>query len=169
TSAENALKESRTVQRNIHILGNLAFQLLFGRKYVSSDKVSAANLRELGRRWRRVLEGALSEDAAGRYDTYEKMLSDIRKASNRNKRVAIASVPFLIVLAVIAGYFSYERYREHKIMTSEAGQAIKDFLDIVNETQDKFPDLTEPQAEPNKPDEQTILNSFDNIKSVDED
>jgi hypothetical protein len=169
TSSENALKESRTVQRNIHILGNLAFQLLFGRKYVSSDKLSTANIRELGRRWRKVLEGALSEDAAERYETYEKMLSDIKNASNRNKRVAIASVPFLIVLAVIAGYFSYERYKEHKIMTSEAGQAIKNFLDIVNETRDEFPELTKPQVEPNKPDEQTILSSFDNIKPVNED
>ena len=168
TSAENALKESRMVKRNIHILGNLAFQLLYGRKYVSSDKLSVANIKELGRRWRKVLERAISEDAAGRYDTYEKMLSDIRNASNRNKRVAIASVPFLIVLAVIAGYFSYERYREHKIMTSEAGQAIKNFLDIVNETQDEFPELPKPEVEPNKPDEQTILSSFDNIKPVDE-
>ena len=96
------------------------------------------------------------------------MLSDIRKASNRNKRLAIASVPFLIVLAVIAGYFSYERYREHKIMTSEAGQAIKNFMDIVNETKDEFPELTTPEAEPNKPDEQAILRSFENIKPVDE-
>ena len=168
TSSENALKESRTVQRNVNILGNLAYQLLFGRKYVSSDKLSVANIRELGRRWRKVLEGALSEDVAGRYETYEKMLSDIRKASNRNKRVAIASVPFLIVLAIIAGYFSYERYREHKIMTSEAGQAIKNFLDIVNETKDVFPELTTPEAEPNKPDEQAILRSFENIKPVDE-
>ena len=165
---EGVRNELRTAQRNIYILGNIAFQLLFGRKYLSSDKLSVANIRELGRRWRKVLERALSEDAAGRYETYEKMLSDIRKASNRNKRVAIASVPFLIVLAVIAGYFSYERYREHKIMTSEAGQAIKNFLDIVNETKDKFPELTKPQAEPNKPDEQTILSSFDNIKPVDE-
>jgi hypothetical protein len=168
TSSENALKESRTVQRNVNLLGNLAYQLLFGRKYVSSDKLSVANIRELGRRWRKVLEGALSEDAAGRYETYEKMLSDIRKASNRNKRLAIASVPFLIVLAVIAGYFSYERYREHKIMTSEAGQAIKNFLDIVNETKDVFPELTTPEAEKNKPDEQAILRSFENIKPVDE-
>jgi hypothetical protein len=165
---EGVRNELRTAQRNIYILGNIAFQLLFGRKYLSSDKLSVANIRELGRRWRKVLEGALSEDVAGRYETYEKMLSDIRKASNRNKRVAIASVPFLIVLAVIAGYFSYERYREHKIMTSEAGQAIKNFLDIVNETKDEFPELTKPEAEPNKPDEQTILSSFDNIKPVDE-
>ncbi len=165
---EGVRNELRTAQRNIYILGNIAFQLLFGRKYLSSDKLSVANIRELGRRWRKVLEGSLSEDVAGRYETYEKMLSDIRKASNRNKRVAIASVPFLIVLAVIAGYFSYERYREHKIMTSEAGQAIKNFLDIVNETKDEFPELTKPEAEPNKPDEQTILSSFDNIKPVDE-
>ena len=165
---EGVRNELRTAQRNIYILGNIAFQLLFGRKYLSSDKLSVANIRELGRRWRKVLEGALSEDVAGRYETYEKMLSDIRKASNRNKRVAIASVPFLIVLAIIAGYFSYERYREHKIMTSEAGEAIKNFLDIVNETKDEFTELTKPEAEPNKPDEQTILSSFDNIKPVDE-
>ncbi len=166
---EDVRNELRTAQRNIYILGNIAFQLLFGRKYLSSDKLSVANIRELRGRWRKVLERALSEDAAGRYDTYEKMLSDIRKASNRNKRLAIASVPFLIVLAVIAGYFSYERYREYKIMTSEAGQAIKNFLDIVNETRDEFPELTKPPEEPNKPDEKTILSSFDDIKTVDED
>jgi hypothetical protein len=168
TSAIDNRKELRAVQRNIYILGNLAFQLLFGRKYVSSDKVSTANIREIGRRWRKVLAKTLSEDTTERYDTYENMLQDIRKASNRNKRAAIASVPFLIVLAIIAGYFTYERYREYKIMTSEAGQAIKNFLDIVNKTQDEFPELIKPQAEPNKPDEQTILSSFDNIKPVDE-
>lgn len=166
---EDVRNELRTAGRNIYILGNIAFQLLFGRKYLSSDKLSAVNIRELGRRWRKVLERALSEDAPGRYNTYEKMLSDIRRASNRNKRVAIASGPFLIVLMVIAGYFSYERYREHKIMTSQAGQAIKKFLDIVNETKDEFPELTKPQAEPNRPDNNTILSPFDNIKSVDED
>ncbi|MHC4242353.1 MAG: hypothetical protein ACYSU4_08120, partial [Planctomycetota bacterium] len=151
---ENVRNELRMAQRNIYILGNIAFQLLFGRKYLSSDKLSVASIRELGRRWRKVLERALSENTTGHYDTYEKMLSDIRKASNRNKRLAIASVPFLIVLAVIGGYVSYERYREHKIMTSEAGQAIKNFLDIVNETRDEIPELTKPQPEPNKPDEQ---------------
>jgi hypothetical protein len=166
---EDVRKESRAAQRNIYILGNIAFQLLFGRKYLSSDKLSVSNIRELGRRWRKVLERALSEDAAGRYDAYENILRDIRKASNRNKRLAIASVPFLIVMAVIAGYLAYGRYREHKIMTSEAGQAIKNFLEIVNETRDEFPELTKPEAEPNKPDEQTILSSFDNIKTVNED
>ena len=168
-SIKDDRKQLRNVQRNVYVLGDLAFQLLFGRKYVSSDKLSAANKRELGGRWRKVLERALSEDAAGRYDTYEQMLSDIREASNRNKRLAIASVPFLIVLAIIAGYFSYERYREHKIMTSEAGKAIEDFLEIVNKTQDEFPELIKPEVEPNRPDEQTILSSFDKIKSVDED
>jgi hypothetical protein len=169
TTSEKARKESRTVQRNIHILGNLAFQLLFGRKYVSSDKVSAANLRALGRRWRRVLEKTLNEKTTERYDTYEDILRNIRNATNRNKRLAIASVPFLIVLAVVAGYFGYERYREHKIMTSEAGQAIENFLEIVNKTQDEIPELIKPQAEPNKPDEQAILSPFDNIKPVEED
>ena len=169
TSVENARKESRTAKRNIHILGNLAFQLLFGRKYVTSDKVSAANIKELGRRWRKALEKALCEDASGRYETYENILRDIRKASNRNKRLAIASVPFLIVMAVIGSYFGYERYREHKIMTSEAGQAIEHFLEIVNKTQEEFPELKKPESEPNKPDEQTILSRFDNIKPVEED
>ena len=168
-SVKDDRRQLRNAQRNVYILGDLAFQLLFGRKYVSSDKLSASNIRELGGRWRKVMERALSEDTAGRYDTYEKMLSDIRTASNRNKQLAIASVPFLIVLAVIAGYFSYERYREHKIMTSEAGKAIENFLEIVNETQDEFPELTKPEVEPNRPDEQTILSSFDNIKPVDED
>lgn len=168
-SIKDDRKQLRNVQRNVYILGDLAFQLLFGRKYVSSDKLSAANKRELGGRWRKVLERALSEDAAGHYDTYEQMLSDIMKASNRNKRLAIASVPFLIVLVIIAGYFSYERYREYKIMTSEAGKAIENFLEIVNKTQDEFPELIKPpEAEPNRPDEQTILSSFDNIKPVDE-
>lgn len=166
---EDARKQLRTAQRNIYILGDITYQLLFGRKYQSSDKLSVANIRKLGRRWRKVLERALSEDIARRYDTYENMLRDLRKASNRNKRLAIASVPFLILLAVIGSYFAYERYREHKIMTSEAGQAIKSFLDIVNETQDEFPELTKPETEPNKPDEQTILSPFDNIKPVDED
>jgi hypothetical protein len=165
---EDVRKELRTAQRNIYILGNLAFQLLFGRKYISSDKLSAANIRGHGRRWRKVLEKVLSEDASERYDTYENMLRDIRKASNRNKRLALASVPFMIVLAVVAGFFAYERYREHKIMTSEAGQAIKNFLEIVNETQDEFPELIEPQAEPNKPDEQSILSPFDKIKPIEE-
>jgi hypothetical protein len=157
------------MQRNIHILGNLAFQLLFGRKYVSSDKISKANIRELGRRWRRVLEKTLNEKTAERYDTYENMLRDIRNATNRNKRLAIASVPFLIVLAVVGSYFAYERYREHKIMTSEAGKAIESFLEIVNKTQDNIPELIIPQDEPNKPDEQTILSPFDNIKPIEED
>jgi hypothetical protein len=168
TSEEKARKEQRTKQRNIYILGDLAFQLLFSRKYVSGDKRSTANIRELGRRWRRVLEKTLSENADERYDTYENILRDIRRASNRNKRVAVASVPFLIVIAAVAGYFGYEKYREHKIMTSEAGQAIKHFLEIVNETKDEFPELTKPQAEPNKPDEQAILSPFDNIKPIEE-
>lgn len=109
---EDAWKKLRTAQRNIYILGGITYQLLFGRKYQSSDKLSVANIRKLGRRWRKVLEKALSEDVARRYDTYENMLRDLRKASNRNKRLAIASVPFLILLAVIGSYFEYERYRD---------------------------------------------------------
>jgi hypothetical protein len=94
------------------------------------------------------------------------MLRDVRRALNRNKRVAVASIPFLLLLAVIGSYFAYERYRRHKIMTSEAGQAIKSFLDIVNKTNDEFPTLEKPKPEPPKPDEQTILEPFDKIEPI---
>ena len=164
-----AQKRLRTTQRNIHSLGNITYQLLFGRKYEPSDKVAAANIRKLGRRWRKILDKALSRNIDYRYDTYETMLRDVRKASSRNKRVAIASIPFLLLLVVIGSYFAYERYHEYKIMTSEAGQAIKSFLDIVNRTDDEFPELKKPEPASPRPDDQTILEPFEKIEPVDED
>ncbi|MHC4483053.1 MAG: hypothetical protein ACYSW4_05855, partial [Planctomycetota bacterium] len=115
-------------------MGNITYQLLFGRKYLSSDKLAVANIRKLGRRWRRILEKALSQSIHRRYDTYETMLRDVKRASNRNKRMAIASLPFLLLLVLIGSYFTYERYHQYKIMTSPAWQAIKSLLDIVNKT-----------------------------------
>ena len=154
------------VQRNIRALGSITYQLLFGRKYVPGDELALADVAGLSARWRRVLERALSEDADRSYDKYESMLRDVRRASNRNRRLAVGSVPLLLVLAVVAGYLGYERYRRHKIMTSEAGQAIKSFLDIVNESQEEFPALERPQPQ-SKPDEETILEPFSKIESVD--
>ena len=164
-----AQKRLRTTQRNIHSLGNITYQLLFGRKYEPSDKVAAANIRKLGRRWRKILDKALSQNLDYRYDTYEAMLRDVRKASSRNKRVAIASIPFLLLLVVIGSYLAYERYRKYKIMTSEAGQAIESFLDIVNKTDDEFPELKKPEPASPRPDDQTILEPFEKIEPVNED
>jgi serine/threonine protein kinase len=164
-----AQKRLRMTQRNIYFLGNITYQLLFGRKYEPSDKVVAANIRKLSRRWRKILDKALSQNLDYRYDTYETMLRDVRKASSRNKRVAIASIPFLLLLVIIGSYFAYEQYHEYKIMTSEAGQAIESFLDIVNKTNDTFPELKKPEPASPRPDDQTILEPFEKIEPVDED
>jgi hypothetical protein len=167
--AKYAQKQLRTTQRNIYCLGNITYQLLFGRKYEPGDKVADANIRKLGRRWRKTLEKALSQDIGHRYDTYQTMLRDVKKASNRNKRAAIASIPFLLLLVVIGSYFAYERYHKYRIMTSEAGQAIKSFLDIVDRTEDEFPELKKPEPPSPRPDDQTILEPFEKIEPVGED
>ena len=164
-----AQKRLRTTQRNIYFLGNITYQLLFGRKYEPSDKVAVANIGKLSRRWRKILDRALSHNLDYRYDTYETMLRAVKKALSRNKRVAIASIPFLLLLVIIGSYFAYERYHEYKIMTSEAGQAIKSFLDIVNKTDDTFPELKKPEPASPKPDDQTILEPFEKIEPIDED
>jgi hypothetical protein len=164
-----AKKQLRTTQRNIYFLGNITYQLLFGGKYQPNDEVATANIRKLGRRWQKTLEKALSQNIDYRYGTYEAMLQDVRRASNRNKRVAIASIPFLLLLVVIGSYFAYERYRRYKIMTSEAGQAIESFLDIVNGTDDEFPELKKPEPASPKPDDRTILEPFKKIEPVGED
>jgi len=67
-------KQSRVIQRNIYILGNTIYQLLFGRKYLPSDKVAATNIRKLAGRWRKILDRALTQNIEQRYDTYEAML-----------------------------------------------------------------------------------------------
>jgi hypothetical protein len=54
-------------------------------------------------------------------------------------------------------------------MTSEAGQAIESFLDIVNKTNDTFPELKKPEPASPRPDDQTILEPFEKIEPVDED
>jgi len=166
---EYAQKRLRTTQRNIYSLGNITYQLLFGRKYEPSDQVATANIRKLGRRWRKILDKALSQNIDHRYDTYETMLRDVRKASSRNRRVAIASIPFLLLLVVIGSYFGYQRYHKYKIMTSEAGQAIKSFLDIVDTTDDESLELKKPEPASPRPDDQTILEPFDKIEPVGED
>jgi len=155
------------VQRNIYILGNIAYELLFGRRYEPAEVAAAANINTLARRWQKVLSRALSEDTTSRYCTYEVMLQDVRKVLNRNKQLAVASIPFLVILVLIAGYFGYERYRRHKIMTSEAGYAIKSFLDIVNQASDDVEQVRVPEPPPDVPDDGTILKPFEKIKPID--
>ena len=53
-------------------------------------------------------------------------------------------------------------------MTSEAGQAIKQFLDIVNKTDDQFGELERPQ-QTSQPDDDEILEPFSKIKDVQKD
>jgi hypothetical protein len=161
-------QKSRIIQRNIYHLGTIAYQLLFGRKYESGDKLTTANMKKLARRWRKILTKAIGEDTTDKYSTYKSVLQDVTKALNRNRRFAVASIPFLLVMVVIAGYFACERYHRHKIMTSEAGQAIKSFLEIVNKSNDELPELKKPEPSSIKPDEQTILMPFDKIKPIDE-
>jgi serine/threonine protein kinase len=161
-------KESRAIQRNIYLLGSVAYQLLFGRKYLSSDKVAAVNIGRLAGRWRKVLTKALSGDVDLRYRKYESMLKDVNKALDRNKRVAVASIPFLVLLVIVGSYVGYQRYHRYKIMTSEAGQAIKSFLEIVNKTKDEVPELEKPKPPSQLPDEKAILKPFDEIKPADE-
>jgi hypothetical protein len=159
----------RTSRRNIYILAKMCYQLLFGRKYHAGDQVAAANVRKLARRWRRVLDKALSQDVDHCYDTYEAMLEELRKALNRNRRLAIASVPVWLLLALIGSYFAYERYHRYKIMTSPAGHVIKKFLDIVDQTDDRLAELKEPEPTPPAPDDETILQPFDRIEPVSDD
>lgn len=158
-------KQSITIQGNIFLLGNVAYQLLFGRQYEVADKIAAVNIKKLPKRWRIILEKALDQDIENSYDRYEVVRHDINRALNRNKRIAVYSVPFWLLLILISGYYSYEKYHEHKIMTSEAGQAIERFLDIVNKTGNEIPELEKPQTPTPKPDDSTILKPFDEIES----
>ena len=167
-TTKDAERQLWAVQRNIYTLGNITYQLLFGRKYESSDDVARANIRKLAGRWRKILEKALSEDIERRYSTYERMLQDVRKSASRNRRMAVASTPFLLLAVVIAGYLGYEKYREHRIMTSDTGQAIKSFLEIVTETQDEIPELNRPEPQSPTPDDETILSPFNKIDVADE-
>jgi hypothetical protein len=110
----------RTIRRNIHILGSTAYQLLFGRKYQAGDKAAETNIGKLAGRWRKILEKALTQGAEGGYEEYETMLQDVRKSLNRNKRIAVSSIPVWAVLVLVGSYFAYNEYHQYRIMNSEA-------------------------------------------------
>jgi len=154
-------KKREPIQRNIYILGSLAYQLLFGGKYHLSDSNAVINIRKLSAKWRTVLDKALSPSLEDRYESYEAMLRDIKKVLSRNKRIAIAIAPLIVLLLIAGGVFSYKQYHRHKIMSSEAGQAIKNFLNIVNKTGSEFPDPY--KLSDNDPNDDTILRPFDEI------
>ncbi len=156
-------KELRLVQRNIYILGGLAYQLLFGEKYYLSDSNAIVNIRKLSAKWRTVLDKALSPSIEDRYESYESMLRDIKRALSRNKRIATAIAPLIVLLLIAGGVFSYKQYHRYKIMTSEAGQAIKNFLDIVDKTESEFP---EPSSMSQEPNDDSILKPFDKIATT---
>jgi len=154
-------KERTLIQRNIYILGSLAYQLLFGEKYHLSDSNAVVNIRKLIAKWRVVLDKALSPSLEDRYESYEAMLCDISRALSRNKRIAITIAPLIVLLLIAGGVLGYKQYHRHKIMSSEAGQAIKNFLDIVNKTNSEFPapyKLSEHESN-----DDTILRPFDEI------
>jgi len=156
-------KELRLVQRNIYILGGLAYQLLFGEKYHLSDSNAIVNIRKLSAQWRTVLDKALSPSIEDRYESYESMLRDIERALSRNKRIAIAVTPLVVLLLIAGGLFGYRQRHRHQIMTSEAGQAIKNFLDIVDKTESDFP---EPSSASQEPNDDSILKPFDEIAAT---
>jgi hypothetical protein len=112
---------------------------LFGRSFQSNDKIATENIKGLARRWQKVLEKALNQDVSGRYGMYESMLSDVRKAVNRNKRMAVASIPFWLILLAIGSYFAYEKYQ--------------------------IAEVPKPQPSTPVPDEQAILRPFDKIEA----
>jgi serine/threonine protein kinase len=156
-------KELRLVQRNIYILGGLAYQLLFGKKYHLSDSNAVVNIRKLSAKWRAVLEKALSPSLEERYESYESMLRDIERALSRNKRIAISITPLVVLLLMAGGLFGYRQHHRHQIMTSEAGQAIKNFLEIVDKTESNFP---EPSSASQEPNDDSILRPFDEIATT---
>jgi serine/threonine protein kinase len=156
-------KELRLVQRNIYILGGMVYQLLFGEKYHLSDSNAIVNIRKLSAKWRTVLDKALSPSIEERYESYESMLRDIERALSRNKRIAIAIAPLVVLLLIAGGLFGYRQYHRHQIMTSEAGQAIKNFLDIVDKTESDFP---EPSSASQEPNDDSILKPFDEIAAT---
>ncbi len=164
----NDPRQLRRRQRGIYLLGDITYQLLFGRKYDSGDNHAKENIKGLGKRWRNILKKTFEQDIDRRYDSYNAMQMDVTKALRRNKRIATMCAPFLIILVIIACYFAYERYHEYKIMTSEAGQAIESFLETINETKDEFPEIEKPTPPPAKPDEQAILRPFDKISTVED-
>jgi serine/threonine protein kinase len=161
-TASEGEKELRLTQRNIYLLGDIAYQLLFGKKYHRSDKAAAVNIHKLGSKWRIILDKALNPSLDIRYNSYEVMLYEVNRVITRNKRIAVGVAP-LMILGLIAGvYFGINKYIEYKktqeIMASKPGQAVKFFLDIINKTDSNFP----PPPEPSSSDD-VILKPFDEI------
>ena len=170
TSDERSdIKKSRITKRNIYVLGNITYQLLFGRKYLPNSKIAEADIVSLSGRWRGILEKAINRDTDHGYDIYKTMLRDVDKALNRNKRLAAYSIPLWVILVIIGSYFGYQRYHQHKIMTSPAGQAIESFLNVVNKTSDEFPEPEKPKLSESKPDDKTILKPFNKIETIPKD
>jgi len=161
-----AEQQQTTTRFNIGILGQITFQLLFTRQFQSDDETCLQHMGELPKRWSRILARTLNDDQQ-QYQTYEAILKDLTKASSRNRRAAVASVPFLVGIAVVGGYLGYERYREHKIATSEAGQAIERFLNVVSSADDTFDQLKSPATPPPEPNEQQIMEPFERIEDLD--
>lgn len=162
----NDPRQVRRRQRGIYLLGNTIYQLLFGRIYDSGDDHVKGNLKRLGARWRNTLAKILNQNIDDRYDTYSDMQADVTRALLRNKRIAAMCSPFLIILMLIGCYFAYDQYDKHKIMTSEAGQAIESFLEIIDETKDDFPEIKKPESASAELDEAVILEPFDEISDV---
>ena len=165
----NRVRQSKAKTKNIYLLGEIAYQLLFGRKYQSRSKTAMADIGTFAKRWRKILEKALGRTADKSYGSYESMLRDVKKALNRNRRAAVASIPFWLILVIIGSYFAYEQYHRHKIMTSEAGQAIEQFLEVINKTDDEFGELEKPKPKTSVLDDKTILEPFNQINDAEKD
>ncbi len=161
-----AEQQQETARMNITILGGITYQLIFGRQFEVDDETCSTQMAKLSKRWRRILARALSRDPQQQYQTYEVMLRDLKKASSRNRRAAVASIPFIVLIAAAGGYAGYERYREHRIATSEAGQAIKSFLDIVSAPDDKFDDIEPPAPLAPEPNDEQIMEPFKTIPDI---
>lgn len=161
-----AEQKKETTCTNIGILGQMTYQLLFGRQFEVDDESCLEPVRKLARRWRRILEKALSREEQQQYPDYQAILKDLKKASSRNRRAALASIPVLVIVAAAGSYMGYERYREHKIATSEAGQAIKNFLDVVSTPDDTFQELELPAPPAEEPNEEQIMEPFRKISET---
>ena len=51
-------------------------------------------------------------------------------------------------------------------MTSQAGQAIEQFLEVVNKTDDEFGELPKPAPDDPGPDDKEILKPFNKIEHI---
>ena len=152
----------RLNQRNIFVLGGIAYQLLFGEKYHLSDHGAVSNIRKLGSRWRTIFDKSLSPDLDDRYESCESMLRDVERVLSRNKKIAFIGAPIaalLVILVVVLGYGPYRRYR---ITTSEAGQTVKTFLNTINKNEPPKPDRPPSAGES----DDDILRPFEEIDNL---